>query len=76
MPAPAQPEPTVADLAERFMCAHVEVNCKPATAGFYSLALDNTSFPPWVPWRSARLNPPMSRPFTTRFEPNPSRPTE
>ena len=45
VPAPAQPEPTVADLAERFMCAHVEVNCKPATAGFYSLALDKHILP-------------------------------
>ena len=45
MPAPAQPEPTVADLAERFMRAHVEVNCKPATAGFYSLALDKHILP-------------------------------
>ena len=45
MPAPAQPEPTVADLAERFMRAHVEVNCKPATAGFYSHALDKHILP-------------------------------
>ncbi len=45
VPAPAQPEPTVADLAERFMRAHVEVNCKPATAGFYSLALDKHILP-------------------------------
>ena len=32
-PAPPKPapEPTVADLAERFMTAHVEVNCRPRT---------------------------------------------
>ena len=35
-PAPTAPEePTVADLAERFMTAHVEVNCKPATVETY-----------------------------------------
>ena len=45
VPAPARPEPTVVDLAERFMRAHVEVNCKPATATFYSLALDNHILP-------------------------------
>ena len=30
-PAPPTPEPTVADLAERYMKAHVEVNCRPGT---------------------------------------------
>ena len=35
-PAPAAPEePTVADLAARFMAAHVEVNCKPGTVKNY-----------------------------------------
>ena len=32
---PAPEEPTVADLAARFMAAHVEVNCKPATVETY-----------------------------------------
>ncbi|MCY4397462.1 MAG: tyrosine-type recombinase/integrase [Rhodospirillaceae bacterium] len=32
---PAPEEPTVADLAERFMAAHVEVNCKPRTVETY-----------------------------------------
>ena len=31
VPAEPAPEPTVADLAERFMKAHVEVNCRPKT---------------------------------------------
>ena len=31
VPPPAAPEPTVADLAERYMEAHVQVNCRPAT---------------------------------------------
>ena len=30
-PEPPSPEPTVADLAERYMKAHVEVNCRPGT---------------------------------------------
>ena len=32
---PAPEEPTVADLAARFMAAHVEVNCKPGTVETY-----------------------------------------
>ncbi len=32
---PVPEEPTVADLAQRFMAAHVEVNCKPATVEKY-----------------------------------------
>ena len=35
VPPPAPKEPTVADLAARFMAAHVEVNCKPATVETY-----------------------------------------
>ena len=31
VPAEPEPEPTVADLAERFMKTHVEVNCRPKT---------------------------------------------
>ena len=31
VPREPEPEPTVADLAERFMKAHVEVNCRPKT---------------------------------------------
>ena len=34
-PVPPPEEPTVADLAERFMTAHVEVNCKPGTVKNY-----------------------------------------
>ena len=30
-PEPAAPEPTVADLAERYVEAHLEVNCRPGT---------------------------------------------
>ena len=35
----------MADLAERFMRAHVEVNCKASTAEFYRLALDKHILP-------------------------------
>ena len=31
VPPPPAPEPTVADLAERYMEAHLKVNCRPAT---------------------------------------------
>ena len=40
MPAPPAPEPTVGDLAERFMRVHVKVNCKPSTAATYRGHLD------------------------------------
>ena len=39
-PAPAAPEPTVAELAERYMKAHVAVNCKPGTAEVFRRVLD------------------------------------
>ena len=45
VPPPPRPEPVVADLAERFMRAHVEVNCKPSSAEFYRLALDKHVLP-------------------------------
>ena len=38
-PQPPKPEPTVADLAERYLSAHVAVNCKPATAAGYRRTL-------------------------------------
>ena len=45
VPAPPQPEPTVADLAQRFMDAHVTVNCKPSSAVHYRRVLDNHILP-------------------------------
>lgn len=48
-PVPATPErdtgPTVADLADRFMSAHVAVNCKPSTAVRYGGILKNSILP-------------------------------
>ena len=48
-PLPASPEqdtgPTVADLADRFMRAHVAVNCKPSTAVRYRGLLKNSIIP-------------------------------
>ena len=38
--APPAPEPTVADLAVRYMEAHVERNCRPATVEAYRRVLD------------------------------------
>ena len=43
-PAP-EPEPTVADLAKRFMDAHVTVNCKPSSAVLYRRVLENHILP-------------------------------
>ena len=40
MPAPPAPEPTVAELAERFMRVHVKTRCKPSTARTYQGHLD------------------------------------
>lgn len=40
MPPPAPPEPTVADLAARYMEAHVEVNCRPLTVDAYRRVLE------------------------------------
>ena len=40
MPAPPEPEPTVADLAERFLRVHVKVNHKPSTPATYRGHLD------------------------------------
>ena len=39
LPASPKPEPTVADLAERYLSAHVAMNCKPATAAGYRRTL-------------------------------------
>ena len=39
-PAPPTPEPTVAGLAERYMKAHVEVNCRPGTVGIFRRVVD------------------------------------
>ena len=45
MPAPPEPDPTVADLADRCMRAHVAVRCKPRTVEAYRAALDNHILP-------------------------------
>ena len=39
LPASPKPEPTVSDLAERYLSAHVAMNCKPATAAGYRRTL-------------------------------------
>ena len=45
-PEPA-PEPTVADLAERFLEKFVAMRCKPSTAKNYRLTIRHQSSPPW-----------------------------
>ena len=44
-PAPSEREPSVADLAERYMREHVAMNCKASSAGAYRAALDNHILP-------------------------------
>ena len=45
VPAPSGPELTVAALAERYLCAHVLVHCKPSTAETYRSVLDRHVLP-------------------------------
>ena len=45
VPPPDAPEPTVADLAERYMEAYVAVNCSAHTAGIYRGSLNNHILP-------------------------------
>ena len=45
LPPPAPLAPTVADLARRYMEAHVAVNCNAHTAGIYRGSLDNHILP-------------------------------
>ena len=40
VPPEPEPDPTVADLAERCMCAYVRVHCKPKTQALYRNAID------------------------------------
>ena len=45
VPAPSEPDPTVANLAERYMRAHVAVRCKARTVETYRAALDDHILP-------------------------------
>ena len=45
VPAPPRPEPTVADLAERYLAGHVEVNCKASSLATYRQLLDKHILP-------------------------------
>ena len=44
-PRPPAPEPTVADLAARYMTAHVEVNCRPGTIENFRGVVDHYIVP-------------------------------
>ena len=44
-PAPPAPEPTMADLARRYMKVHVEANCRPATAAGFRRAVEHYILP-------------------------------
>ena len=45
VPPPPQPEPLISDLVERFIGAHVDVNCKPSSAVHYRQVLYNHILP-------------------------------
>ena len=45
VPAPPEPELTVAELAEQFMRTHVNVRCKPSTVATYRSVLDKHILP-------------------------------
>ena len=45
VPAPPEPDLTVAELAERFLRVHVMVHCKPSTAATYRFMLDKHILP-------------------------------
>ena len=45
VPPPPQPDPTVADLAERYLRAHVAVNCRPSTMGTFRRIVDKYIVP-------------------------------
>ncbi len=45
VPEPPPPEPTMADLAGKFVDGHVKVNCKPSSAAHYRRVLDNHILP-------------------------------
>ena len=44
-PVPAEAEPTIADLAERYLSAYVAQNCNAHTAGIYKGSLENHILP-------------------------------
>ena len=54
-PAPPTPEPTVADLAERYMKAHVEVNCRPGTLPVIGKLLDHNDIETRAPALRAKF---------------------
>ena len=45
VPAPPEPDLTVAELSERFMRAHVKMHCKPNTVATYRFVLDKHILP-------------------------------
>ena len=67
MPTPPEPEPTVADLAERFLHVHLKVNRKPSTAATYRGHLDCHILPARGRGRSARSDAARSRRCITGF---------
>ena len=73
VPPPAPPEPTVADLAERYMTAHVEVNCRPGTVNQYRSLLALHILPELGGLRLSEVNRPHASALHYRLRDNPNR---
>ena len=73
VPPPAPPEPTVADLAERYMTAHVEVNCRPGTVNQYRSLLALHILPELGGLRLSEVNRSHASALHYRLRDNPNR---
>ena len=73
VPPPAPPEPTVADLAGRYMTAHVEVNCRPGTVRQYRTLLDLHILPELGALRLSEVNRSHASALHYRLRDNPNR---
>ena len=73
VPPPAPPEPTVADLAGRYMTAHAEVNCRPGTVRQYRTLLDLHILPELGGLRLSEVNRSHASALHYRLRDNPNR---
>ncbi len=72
-PPPAAPEPTVADLAERYMEAHVRVNCRPATVEAFGRILRQYIVPELGHLRLSEVDRPQVSEFHHKLREKPYR---
>ena len=72
-PPPAPPEPTVANLAERYMTAHAEVNCRPGTVKQYRTLLRLHILPELGGLKLSEVNRSHASALHYRLRDNPNR---